>query len=217
MEIYDIDKDLNKLLNEPGMNDALKEYGNKFFWSRLLGYIPIAMLVMGACCSLPFSDKVINLVPIISNIIIFFFLSYVITTSIHEIYIQDLAKISNDVYEIMKSNKYKWKYLVYVLDERIEQSKHKNDVYEKAIKIVFSLLGLNLIYYVSVNIKTIYKSISLEPVGVIKAGAWFVLLVSIVYILVDSYTALINSFVRRKKWEMLLNHATKLKFKLKKI
>ena len=31
MENYDIDKDLNKLLNEPGMNDALKEYGNKFF------------------------------------------------------------------------------------------------------------------------------------------------------------------------------------------
>lgn len=46
MENYDIDKDLNKLLNEPGMHDALIEYGNKFFWSRLLGYIPIALLVV---------------------------------------------------------------------------------------------------------------------------------------------------------------------------
>ena len=32
MKIYDPDKDLNKLLNEPGMNDALKEYGHAILW-----------------------------------------------------------------------------------------------------------------------------------------------------------------------------------------
>ena len=46
MKIYDIDKDLNRLLNEPGMNDALKKFGCRTILWWFVEDIPVGLLVL---------------------------------------------------------------------------------------------------------------------------------------------------------------------------
>lgn len=218
MKIYDIDKDLNRLLNEPGMNKALKEYVNKFFWSRLLGYISIAILVVGAGFSFFFTNEKKNLIIIIFVIAISFLASRHVSKIIDERN-KKIYDSSVKVYKIIsrKYISYDLEYLVHILNIRIQQSKHVNDGYKKTINTSYSLLGVNFLYGISLLIKSKIEKIGFNPVGVIKISSIIIFILLVTSVLIELRNILINNSVTVEKWQCLLNHVTKLKLKSNKI
>ena len=218
MKIYDIDKDLNKLLNEPGMNDALKEYGHTILWGRFLGYVPIAMLVAGACCSLFFKDKAKNLITIIFIILLCLIVSRLLLKSIdrqtrNKLYCLDY-KISKII--SIKCTGYNLEYLVYILNLRIQRSKHSNNNYKKTIKLSLSLLGINVSYRIYSMIKFLFDGIKFNVSGVFETSAIITFLLLVVSLSFEIYDSFINNSIKVEKWQYLLKHVTKLELKSKK-
>lgn len=218
MKIYDPDKDLNKLLNEPGMNDALKEYGHAILWRRLGGYGPTAILVLGACCSLFFKDKAKNLIAIIFIIFVCLIVSRLLLKLIdrktrNKLYHSDY-KISKIIY--IKCAGYNLEYLVYILNLRIQQSKHANDIYKKSIKLSLSLLGINVSYFIYYMIKSLFADIKFNVYGVFETSAIITFLLLVVSLSFEIYDSFINNSIKVEKWQYLLKHVTKLELKSKK-
>lgn len=218
MEIYDIDKDLNKLLNEPGMNDALKKLRHAILWGRFGGYVPTAILVLGACCSLFFKDKAKNLIAIISIIFLCLIVSMLLLKLIDR---KTRNKLYHSDYKIskiisIKCTGYNLEYLVYILNLRIQRSKHANDIYKKSIKLSLSLLGINVSYFIYSMIKYLFKDIKFNVYGVFEASAIITFLLLVVSLSFDIYDAFINNSIKAEKWQYLLKHVTKLELKSKK-
>lgn len=221
MEIYDIDKDLNKLLNEPGMNDALKKLRHAILWWQFLGYGPIAILVLGACIS----TYHMQCCPAWASILIFaitlilaFVVSYVLKNKLDRHYIEKFFSINNDIYQKMYNERYcyNWEYLVFILEKRIQQSKRTNDVYKKSITIVLTLLGIKALYP-RVNLwSVVFGNAKLSSQLVLSSAAFIVFLLLVVSVIVEIYDCLINNSVKSEKWSVLLNHANKLKIESKR-
>ena len=221
MKIYDLDKDLNKLLNEPGMHDALIEYGNKFFWSRLLGYIPIALLVVVVlistfcirCYPILFSIFVLILI-----FVFMFRISYLMKRGIEKYFFANISYINNNIYQKMynERHRYNWEYLTYILENRIQQSEHKNDVFKKTITIVLTLLGIKALYS-KVNLwNLIFENTKLSFQSALLPAVRIGMLLLVVSVFIETYDCLINNSVKLEKWYVLLNHANKLKIESKR-
>jgi len=218
---YDIDKDLNKLLNEPGMDDALKKLERRIFCSRLLGYIPIAILVAGTYfstfymqCSSPLASIAIFAVMLILS----FEVSYVIKKWLDKRVIKRVSSISEKIYQKMNKERYcyNWEYLTYILENRIQQSEHQNDVFKKTITIVLTLLGIKALYS-KVNLwNLIFENTKLSFQSALLPAVRIGILLLVVSVFIETYDCLINNSVKLEKWYVLLNHANKLKIESKR-
>lgn len=107
-------------------------------------------------------------------------------------------------------------YLVYILNLRIQQSKHANDIYKKSIKLSLSLLGINVSYFIYYMIKSLFADIKFNVYGVFETSAIITFLLLVVSLSFEIYDSFINNSIKVEKWQYLLKHVTKLELKSKK-
>ena len=105
-------------------------------------------------------------------------------------------------------------YLVYILNLRIQQSKHANDIYKKSIKLSLSLLGINVSYFIYYMIKSLFADIKFNVYGVFETSAIITFLLLVVSLSFEIYDSFINNSIKVEKWQYLLKHVTKLELKL---
>ena len=116
----------------------------------------------------------------------------------------------------IKCTGYNLEYLVYILNLRIQRSKHSNNNYKKTIKLSLSLLGINVSYRIYSMIKFLFDGIKFNVSGVFETSAIITFLLLVVSLSFEIYDSFINNSIKVEKWQYLLKHVTKLELKSKK-
>ena len=222
MKIYDIDKDLNRLLNAPGMNDALKKFGCRTILWWFVEDIPVGLLVLATWVVFYiFQTDIIIIIPCLILCIGILFVGscklkdYIYSKKMK--YLTDINICLGNIFDKCRY-KYNWEELVLILNERIWQKEHQNDVFKKSVTITLSLLGVKTILIDSSKIWRLISNISKPN----HDNAIFALLAVTatllwgVSIFVKFYDCWANNYVGLEKWHVLLNHAAKFKIRSKR-
>lgn len=215
--IYDTDSELNRLLNEDGIQSAISKIGSNNLVLLLINNIPLFILA-GGSLALIFAQEFgnnYNSTPYFAIVLVSLVVSFVVRKIIkHLNFKRKELEYNSKMYKIMHNvrDNYNWDYLICLIKDRIEKVKNDNIIFKRIIAIVLSLAGIRIItvnsyifkYFNNQLVKnSMFKLVFLKLLLI-------VVLIGIVSFVVGLYDYLANDRGNLKKWHSLLNQVTRV-------
>lgn len=200
--IYDTDSELNKLFNLEGINSCIKQYHKSFQTFNFIKFLPLMIYDIALFCVLIFaSNKNVALAITLIGFGVIYFLhrkEFCLDGVKHTI-----MNVNRDAYNIVRENQSKFNldYLVFILDQRIQEKKDANRIFRGAFALFFAIVGLSKVAngLFKQVIELEYKKLSI--IGMVDVVVFTIITVWIIF---EAYEHLIQDTKNLDhKWRLL--------------